>query len=477
MKGPRLNWRRELLILCVLGMDLTWLAPWTGLLTGTVQDPAHWVSPLGLALLLLGALWVTRALAASPLTLGVQQLLSGLCALGGGLLLTGAYLYREYPLAGGLWLAAWLADVGRLTGGGPQGLVLLGVALYAWWRGMSLAQDRLGSEAVGFILRLGIVAWLWFYLISLFSPVRAPVAGVFLYFCCGLLAVGLSRVEETRQEWGAVRSPFGGRWLLIMAGSTLVTVELGWAATLVFSRRLVAALWQALGPVGVVLRTLLYWIVQLAFLVLMALMRWLIQALGPDAEQLLTQPAPAATPAPSQPITPTGVPVAVQVVLWASGGLALLAIVGLIVVGLRRPEPEGDRRPEWDAAWDTAGRTAGDGLAARLQRLRARLLDALAGARLPSYSLATVREIYASLCRLAAWKGLPRDDAETPYEYERRLRGSWPDTGRTLASLTEAYVRAHYGERQASGAEMEVLRAEWEALRKRLEEAEPPASA
>jgi hypothetical protein len=80
--------------------------------------------------------------------------------------------------------------------------------------------------------------------------------------------------------------------------------------------------------------------------------------------------------------------------------------------------------------------------------------------------------LYASLQRLAAWRGLPREDAETPYEFERRLDGTWPQAQQVVASLTEAYVRAHYGEHAFSPAEIEALRAHWQRLQQLLEGAE-----
>ena len=152
MSARSVNWRRELILLSLVGMDVTWLTPWTMLLAGLAYEPSRRLAGPALLLLLLGALTVTRILAASGLALERQQLLSGVLAVASGLLLIGSCL----PGQGGL--VAWLGELVHLTGRGSAGLALLGVALYGWWRGMSLAQARLGADSVGFYLRCGVVA-------------------------------------------------------------------------------------------------------------------------------------------------------------------------------------------------------------------------------------------------------------------------------------------------------------------------------
>jgi len=472
MNGRRLEWRREALLLSILAMDATWLAPWTALLTGTAHDAAHGVSMLGLFALLLGALLATRLLATSRLSLGAQQGLAGGLAIATGLLLTGARLYAHYPLAGLGWVPAWLGDLARLRGYGGGGLVLLGVSLYAWGRGISLAQNRLETAAVGFYLRWGIVAWFWFYLWGLLGQAEAPLAWLFLFFFFGLLAVGLSRVEEVHHRRGAVRSPFTVSWLLIMAGSACGASGLGFLGTLIISRRLLARLWLALGPLGAVLQWVLYRVVEGVFLLLAPFIEWLRVALAPTSGRLANMPTPAAATAPMPALQPTGLPLAVQALTWAILGLALLAIVVLVVTALQRREAPGALSGALETTWEAAGGPDGDRLGARLQRLRRRLGEALASARPPFYAQASVRQIYASLLRLAAWRGVPRNEAETPYEFERRLDGAWPEAEEAVGPITEAYVRARYGERRFSEAETEALRATWRRLRQSLDRTE-----
>lgn len=465
---PQINWRRELILLSVVGMDLTWLAPWTAVLTGSLEEGDHSILLVWLLALLLGALAVARFLAGSALTLDMQQALSGLLAVGSGLLLIGVYLYPD-RFAGLSWPLAWILDLAYLRGYGLPGLALMGVSLYSWWRGIGLAQHRLGADAVGLFLRAGVVAWFCLYLVSASLGVGQPAGWLFIFFLLGLLAVGLARVEEVRQEPGAVRSPFTASWLLIMVGSALTVVAVGLGAAAVLAIGVPAGLLLIWGPLQAVLRGLVNVLSFLAFLILEPLLRWLTAAMAPLAQHVPNVPTPAPTPPPLPQGAGVAAPPALRGLLWAAGGLVFIGIVTLIVLRLRQRQQGTDRQVQFAAEWARAEVAGGEGLGTRLQHLRDRLAGALRAVRPTSYPLATVRDIYASLLRLAAQKGVGRDVAETPYEYEQRLEAAWPAAQSEVRTITEAYVHAHYGEREFSEADVDRLRADWQRIRDQTE--------
>ncbi|MCL6430824.1 MAG: DUF4129 domain-containing protein [Anaerolineae bacterium] len=462
-------WRRWLLLLTILAMDATWLAPWAMLLTGVREG----LSPGGFYALLVVALLTTHVLWASRLALGLQQAVAGLLATLCGLFLTGTCLYRGYPLLGSAWVAAWLRDLAALRGGGAGGLALGGVALYAWARAISLVQRVPAAESVGYQFRVGIVAWFWFHLIGLLVGANAPLAWLSLFFALGLFAIGLARVEEVQRERGAVRSPFTPSWALLLAAGALGAVAVGLLVTRVLSRTLIAAVWHALSPVGVVLRWVLYQLVWLVFVVVEPLVNALYRALAPGGQDpvgIVTPPAPTT---PLRAPAPTGLPVPVRAILWAGFALTLLVIIALVVIGLQRREAEGEAEAGPEAAWEQTDGEDAD-LRAGLRRLR-RLARRLAGLRPGPYTLATVREIYASLLRMASRHGMPRGSAETPYEFESRLDGAWPEVRGQVEALTEAYVRVRYGGRRLSGEELEALRMAWKELQERVEQRDTEA--
>jgi len=467
----RHQWQREMLLLCLVGMDALCLAAWTNLLVGSAANPAHRVPGGALFLLLVTTVSVARGLQASHLPLGIERALCGALAIITGVILSGLFLYREYPFAELDWLLAWAADLPRTEGAGS--IVLLGVALYAWWRGIVLAQSRLESDVVGLYFRVGIVSWLWFHILGLLAPADDPAAWLLLYFALGLTAVGLARVNDAQRGRAAIRSPFAGSWVAILGGAAAGVVGLGTGAAWAVS-------WLSgvlATKVAVPLARLLDRVLEAAFrilgLLLAPLFEWLIASLqgllAPLASSLRPPPTPAAMPTPEAPAVLTPLSGRAQAALWALAILALLAVVALIVSLIRgRPAPEEPMGP-LAVALESAPPERGRGLGRAVGGLRRRLANALGALRPSPYSLATVRDIYAALQRLAARHGVARHEAATPYEYERQLDGAWPEVASEVEAITDAYVRAHYGQRKVGAEELEALRAAWQHLRQAIE--------
>ncbi|HOG46930.1 MAG TPA: DUF4129 domain-containing protein [Anaerolineae bacterium] len=471
MSLRRIAWRRELVVACLLGMEAVWLTAWTALLLGTAYVPERRVPAMAVLALLVVAYCSARGLAASRLPLGVQQVCCGLLAIVSGLVLAGLYLYPRYPFAELDWLLAWAADLG--SEGGPSSAVLMGLSLYAWWRGISLNMSRLGSEQVGLYLRVGVVALLSFYLLGLFLEADQQAGWVLLYFGLGLVAEGLARVEEVRQWRGAVRSPFGRSWLAIMGGSALAVIALASLGAFALSHVSGMLFWLVLAPLVGLLGRVLWVLLQAMGYLLVPLMQWLLgwlQGALPAMEEIMgnvATPAPAPTPAAAE--APSGFPVPVQAIVWVLVGLGFLAIVAFLMTALQRRRPATAPDAPLDATWEAAPAGHGPGLGAALGRLRDRLTGAFGSLRPGSYATATVHEIYASLQRLAAWKGIARAEAQTPYEYEQQLGGAWPGAEGQIDAITHAYVRAHYGQRAVTPQELEALRAAWHELRESIE--------
>jgi hypothetical protein len=79
-----------------------------------------------------------------------------------------------------------------------------------------------------------------------------------------------------------------------------------------------------------------------------------------------------------------------------------------------------------------------------------------------------IRRIYAALLARCQAIGLPRREAETPFEFLPRLRAQFPQAASDLSALTEAYVAVHYAQTPATGAQVRAMRAVWQRLRGQL---------
>ena len=82
---------------------------------------------------------------------------------------------------------------------------------------------------------------------------------------------------------------------------------------------------------------------------------------------------------------------------------------------------------------------------------------------------ASIRQLYQAMCDHAASFGYARAASETPYEYLDTLAEIWPFNREDARLITEAFIRARYGEVPETEQELQAIRAAW----RRLEESDP----
>jgi hypothetical protein len=80
------------------------------------------------------------------------------------------------------------------------------------------------------------------------------------------------------------------------------------------------------------------------------------------------------------------------------------------------------------------------------------------------FAALTIRRIYAQMIRLAASRGYPRPQANTPYEHLVTLRQAFPNCEADLTQITEAYVGVHYGELPERLEALEEIRMAFERV-------------
>lgn len=148
-------------------------------------------------------------------------------------------------------------------------------------------------------------------------------------------------------------------------------------------------------------------------------------------------------------------------------GLALftLIVLWLVVRSFRR----------WRRTYATAGgvreaavaegNLAGD-VANYLRDQWRRLRDAADVRRmLRLRNAGSIRAIYTNMLTLMAVARRPRELGQTPYEYEPVVTGALPTQHADVEAITDAYVRARYGEQDIDSAEFERLRDAWRRVR------------
>jgi hypothetical protein len=484
MDASQQNWRKGLLYLGLAAMECCWFYPWHLLVLGAGGRDMH-IPPLAVLGIVLLGLALTRFLQ-DRTTLLAQRVVTILLALLSACSMLYCYVYSGYGWTSLLWLRRFIWEAGDIMQGIRPSLLVFFSVLYLWWRGVRIAQQDLGVEAIGFGFRLGIIAFVWFFMVRIFSSAPDATGYAFLYFLIGLPVLGLARIEAISRNEVGIRTTFGASWMGILAGSALAVSMLSIAIANLFSLRnirsflaLLRPLVDLLGRLTYPLQAALAWLLQLILTALISL----FSGLFGTSEQDLTAFEPLLEQLRQfQQLQPTGpLPVLFQFIKWAALGLVFVCAMLLLGLSIGRVQQalQQGRDAEHGSAWDRDDtiRELGDAAQERWRRFRERWLERLGRLRGEAYSLASVRKTYASLVRLATATGYPRRDAQTPFEYTATLQIAFPGCETEIQLITEAYVRAHYGARAFGPRYVQRVREAWLKIRERQQQSRAQESA
>jgi len=461
----RLSWRRELLLLSVVLMEVCWLHPWTTVLVRLTDTAGQDIAAATLFAILLLVTYSTRLLRRLDISLTAQRLVTVSIALLSVLVFFWLHFYPDHSFTDWHWIASLARRSMDFSQRVPAEWPMLLIIAYLWWRGIRFVQQRLSPGSVGFYFRWGIIAYIWFHLVSIMWGGGEYVYSlIFGFFFSGLLSVALARAEDIAQGHAGIQSPFNGSWLGILLGGTLLVLLLGGAVASVLSVSGVQLLLRWLDPVLSVLRAVLNAvIIALAYLLqplMWALVRLGEKYLGGDLlEELESGDA-------LQELLPTDEQMAATPwYLHALKITVVLMVIGLVVlviywtVNRRQQRDASGRREERESVWSTdeLRQDLLDTWRARLRKMRDGL-TALGQLGRDRYSFISVRRVYASVVKAATRAGYPREASSTPYEYVTDLDAAFRGSEADVRVVTEAYVRAHYGEVPFSSEELARVR-------------------
>lgn len=454
--GARASWflsgfrgLQRALLLCG---ELAWLYAWSSGLAACLggREPLLGIAAL-LALLVLAAMATRLAIGrARPLTRGALGLLG----------LISATLAAVGPLAAFAGLSRSTEVWHQLLGArsGLSVLVGMGLALVAWWRGISLGRATPTLHTAETSFRTGIFALSGLLvLMVLAGQASAPVASslvlpTLVVIAAGLVAMPFARiVDVSAQRRGQERQAPApsGPWLAMLLGVVVALLLATLALAHVFTferigmalRPLRAVLWVLLLVVALPTALLMEWLIHLARLLLPDLTFELRLAQMPRQGLLegLQQQGEIAADA--------RLVLGLQVLVGLALACVVIFALARAVVRLRQEPEEDDVEETRDLVWRWPG------LAAiwrwLLCWLRPRRRQPVSTPMAPPASVGvadSVRELYRQFLALGAAIGRARRATETPLEYEGRLHGeaSLPG-GDEIGSITETYVQVRYG--------------------------------
>lgn len=451
-----INLRLELRYALLAAGEATWI--YVVILTlGAPLGFPRLISPAGIFFVYWVGLLSGRLLPRSRYSWRALQLASIAIAALAILIAIRADLYVETPLSDTAWLGTYLSRTlsffNRFTAEQFSTLALL----FAFVRGLGFANRPLTLWFVGFQFRLGIVVFFGTAILAVLVGGVEFRQWIFVYFLISLLAIALARIDESGSE-----IPLGGKWAVVLLSAILTTLFLGLIATRLFNLQTADAFFQLLSPLAIILEIVVALIAIPLTIVLEALIRLLSplfaalrDAFNHLAPQLGT-PANQPPPLVNDAFDRFGALLPYLKVLGVI--LVVFALAWLVARALnRRMHVEEEEAFIREA--DSAGAT--NAIEASAPRTTHR------GARREP-DAENVRRIYAALLALAQELGLPRRDAETPFEFLPRLSARFPGAAPELTTLTDAYVAVHYEQRSVSRAQVRELREVWQRLRKEM---------
>ncbi len=463
-------WRQEYLHLTLLLMTMCWLAAWVFL-------SLNWFLTISLAAALelcfvhlLGCLLVIRVMRHYRRDSYIPWVALGLMLLSVILtLLVIPSLVTGYRSDHALSLSKlfYFEKRARL----PGGPLLIFWVLILWWRGYTIgSQGWISVVRASFGMRLGILSFLWVFIIAR-RELRADILTLIpFFFLFGLLASSLARANSLEADRAGRKSIFGRGWMLSLFSTALIITAFGYIVALWLAGMNLEKAAHALAIAGeggfnvlmVILSPILFILQGLS-----EILDWLL----PDHLSSKSAEEEIASPKDGSGLNAPWIHDLLQF-LWGAFTVMIVALLIFMVLVLiwfllmqwiaRQQEDDEERetlgtgeialgirqmfRDSWRWIADTLGLLRQFGLGHDL------------------FAVMTIRRIYSRMEKLAAQRGYPRSLFQTPYEYRRELHQAFPDQSPAIQCITEAYIAVRYGDVPETQAELQAVRTAWTQL-------------
>lgn len=467
------RWRpwREMTILALIVMELSWIVPWYRSLT-----PATYATPVlrvftVLAGLALVAHLVVRLMNYLYFRIDLRRLVLAVVFTVGGLVSLKTLLYLGQAVTLLDLIDRPIEAFGSWTELIPNELVVILTSLFVCWRGLALAQTYVEPNTVRRDFQTGIFMFLAFIFINTIVTGETPGGLLYVFFAAALIAMSAARISAISLLRGGTVNPFDRRWFFGMVAAMLFV--LGTAA-------FIAGLLSQGGMANIGSIFLgMFALIMVAILspVIFALQYFLSNlSVEPGFVREVSRGLIEIRSAFSEVagrffdfLDHAGIfgwiPAIKPLLLWSIViVMGLLVLVGVSRWLLKEREARVEERESLvvNGGWLALLLQA---LQSRLQRARHSLagVDRLRrGQRLRA--AARIRRIYAELMDLSEDLGKPRNPAKTPLEFLPALNELFPALQEELAMITNAYLQVRYGELPETRQEIEDVEKAWTRL-------------
>jgi Domain of unknown function (DUF4129) len=460
VKGPirfRFNARAELRRALLAAGETCWVYAIVLTLTA-LAHPANLISPFSIFFTYWAALEIGRYLPRLRRARSVLQWINLGLAVLIILFVVRVDLYREASLFDLTWLPTYLSRLSALFAQFTPEQIATVALVFVYIRGVGFAQRPLTLWFTGFQFRLGVVFFFGTAIVGAFAGGVDLRGLILVYFVVSLLTIALARMEESGREMALSKA-----WAPLLGGASLLVVALGFFVTPLLTTTAAEAFFQILAPLapvaefilGLILIPLSY-VIQAIIEFLIPIFSVIIESMGRLPLDLIPQAQAPLQNAANQGTT-------LFAILWPYIRLLvfLIIIMGAALLVAQALNRQMMRVEEEGFIREPAGE--------RERRRTEKIRRPRAAPMLPhEIEAENIRRIYAALLARCQAIGLPRREAETPFEFLPRLRAQFPQAATDLSMLTEAYVTVHYAQIPATGAQVRAMRAVWQRLRGQL---------
>ena len=450
-----INWRREALFLAVAGMETCWVVAWSRVLLSRPEPAVTGISWWSVLALYVVALAAARAV-------GHLELHRGPWFIGVAAFLTSLLLLR-------INLGSVLQNLDHLTDPSiAKEILTLLVGFIVWFRALGIPAQAGDTRSIARHFQVGVLILVVALLVTeWFSTQMTDL--VIVYFGFGLLAVALTRIEEVARTDPSGAAPFDLKWVMTLAMTLLIAGFTALLTTQVFT---VETTRWLLRPFVMLLNIILFVLTALATLLIAQiwpLIRWLLGFLSlEEAEQTVEELGEFTPLDPQNEMSDPSL--LIQELAKALGVILLVALIlvalWVVVRSFRRWQMHQYATPGGVRDTVSSDGTVAEDLKGFLHDQWQRIREAADLSRLLRRDgTGSARAIYANMLALLAAANRPRRPEQTPYEFVPIAVEVLPTRQAEIAAITEAYVRARYGEVTISAEKLAWLQEAWERIK------------
>jgi len=475
----RLNPWREIAILMLIVMEVSWITPWFRSLT-----PETFALNSGRVLIVLSIIVIVshllvRFLDYLHIKKSIRQGVIVIFLIISSIIGIKALIYTHNPISFSELVSRPIhsfVDIKQLI---PVEFVVIVAVLIGVWRGVSLAQQPIGPSVIKSQFWVGIIMFIAFVFLITFVTGENPGEFFYLFLLASLVGVSVARISVVGMVRGGVENKFNRSWffgILLVAlavvgfssffGNVLAD-KFDWIGGLFsgFFGLIIILLWAAINPLISFVITLLGNVFNDS-LFLKGLgdsfqnLNTLVLGLGEKISNLVSKSGIGNIISRWTPILRTIL--LVSVILVIIGGIVLWITIKLWK----------DRMREQIGGEEKSGIRGGSIIQSLLDIFRQGWNRALNSVeQLTDFkkqrrirAAARIRQIYIDLLELCESLGQPRPEAVTPLEFLPKIDRLIPECQPEINLITNAYLDVRYGLLPENKNKIANIEAAWKIL-------------